>query len=50
MLKDDIKSERSESLDKLRLLANDDSWIEAQIEEIKFMVYGIHWWNWHRLC
>lgn len=34
MLKDDIKSERSESLDKLRLLANDDSWIEAQIEEL----------------
>lgn len=34
MIKEEQKSERSESLEKLRLLANDDLWIETQIEEL----------------
>lgn len=34
MIKENKKSEMSENLEKLRLLANDDSWIEAQIEEL----------------
>ena len=32
MIKEEQKSERSDSLEKLRLLANDDLWIETQIE------------------
>lgn len=34
MIKEEQKSERSESLEKLRLLANNDLWIETQIEEL----------------
>ena len=34
MIKKEQKSERSESLEKLRLLANNDLWIETQIEEL----------------
>ncbi|MBF1306406.1 MAG: hypothetical protein HXM94_01265 [Parvimonas micra] len=34
MIKEEQKSERSESLEKLRLLANDDLWIETQIEKL----------------
>lgn len=34
MIKEQQKSERSESLEKLRLLSNDDLWIEHQIEEL----------------
>lgn len=34
MIKEDKKSERSENLERLRILANDNSWIESQIEEL----------------
>lgn len=34
MIKEQQKSEHSESLEKLRLLSNDDLWIEHQIEEL----------------
>ena len=34
MIKEEQKSERSKSLEKLRLLANDDLWIETQIEKL----------------
>ena len=34
MIKEEQKSERSESLEKLRLLSNDDLWIETQIEKL----------------
>ena len=34
MIKENKKSEMSENLEKLRLLANDDLWIENQIEEL----------------
>lgn len=34
MIKEEQKSERSESLEKLRLLSNDDLWIETQIGKL----------------
>ena len=34
MIKEERKSERSNSLEKIRLLANNDLWIETQIEEL----------------
>ena len=34
MIKEEQKSERSNSLEKIRLLANDNVWIETQIEEL----------------